>query len=508
MSSGRVFGRTTRKETIVSRLRIATWVLAGSAVLALAACGGTTHNKMATPEGKIPITTASDEALESYLKGRWLLENLRATDARDYFLKAVAADPTFALAHLGVANTSPTAQDFFAAMRQAVDTAPGASEGEQLQIAAFEAGVNGEPETQETDLEALVAAYPEDERVQNMLGIFYFGQQSWEKAIAAYRAAIDINPDFAPPYNLLGYALRSVGDYQGAEEIFKRYTELIPDQPNPYDSYAELLMKMGRYEESIASYEKALEIDPNFVNSYVGIANNQMFMGATEEARETLTRLDAVVRNDGERRQALTWKAVSYLYDGDFDRALAEIQRRYDIADEIGDRTAMSGDLNLMGTIQMYAGRTDKATEAYEASVEMAATSDATDEVKDAVERNLGFDLARVALWNGDTASAAELAAEYRADVEVHQVLFEVQRSYELNGMIALAEGNPEEALNQLEQANQQNPQVWLLKARAFAAMGDRDSARLACEQVINFNQLNLNLGLIRNTATEMLDSM
>jgi tetratricopeptide (TPR) repeat protein len=492
----------------VSRVSITKWVLVGFAVCGLAACGVTAHHEIAMPEGKIPITTSSDEALESYLKGRWLLENLRATDAREYFLKAVAADPGFALAHLGVANTSPTNQDFFAALRQAVDTAPGASEAEQLQISAFAAGVNGEPEIQMTSLEALVAAYPEDERAHNLFGTYYFGQQSWEQAIAEYRTAIDINPDFAPPYNQLGYALRFVGDYQGAEEVFQRYTEIIPDQPNPYDSYAELLMRMGRYEDSIASYETALEIDPNFVASYVGIANNQMFMGALEEARETLTWLEAVARNDGERRQACTWKAVSYLYQADSDLALAEIQRRYDIAAEIDDRAAMSGDLNLMGTILLRAGRADEALEAYEASVEMAARSDATEEVKEAVERNLAFDMARVALWKGDVAVASELAAGYSVDVEVHNIRFEVQRSHELNAMVALAEDNPDDALIQLEQANQQNPQVWLLKARAFAAIGDVDSARMACQQVINFNQLNVNLGLVRNTASEMLESL
>ena len=492
----------------MSRMKFAAWVVVGFAICSLAACGGASNKKASMPEGKIPITTSSDEALEAYLKGRWLLENLRVTDAHDYFVAAVAADPGFALAHLGVANTSPTAQEFFAAMRQAVDTSSGASEGEQLQIAAFEAGVNGEPEVQLSNLEALVAAYPEDERVQNMLGTYYFGQQNWEKAIAHYRAAIEINPEFPAPFNQLGYALRFVGDYPGAEEVFERYTELIPDQPNPYDSQAELLMKMGRYEDSIASYERALEIDPNFANSYVGIANNQMFMGSLDDARETLTRLEAIARNDGERRQVCTWTAVSYLYQEDFDLALAEIQRRYDIAAEIDDRTAMSADLNLMGDILLRAGRADEALEKYDASVEMAASSDATQEVKDAVERNVDFDLARVALWNGDVALAAELAAEYSADVDVHEIRFEVQQSHELNGMVALAEGNPEDALMQLEQANQQNPQVWLLKARAFAIMGDKESARMACEQVINFNQLSVNLGMVRNTAAEMLETL
>ncbi|MDQ3224723.1 MAG: tetratricopeptide repeat protein [Gemmatimonadota bacterium] len=67
-----------------------------------------------------------------------------------------------------------------------------------------------------------------------------------------YRKSVELAPDFAPAYNLLGYALRATADYAEAEKAFKKYIELIPEDPNPYDSYAELLMKMGRFDESIA----------------------------------------------------------------------------------------------------------------------------------------------------------------------------------------------------------------------------------------------------------------
>jgi hypothetical protein len=72
--------------------------------------------------------------------------------------------------------------------------------------------------------------------------------------------------------------------------------------------------------------------------------------------------------------------------------------------------------------------------------------------------------------------------------------------------MVALAEGRFDAALGELAQANQQNPQVLLLTARTHAAMGDRQAARLACEQVINFNQLSFNLAYVRNTARELLE--
>jgi tetratricopeptide (TPR) repeat protein len=488
------------------------WVRAGqvsTVVIFVVACGAAPPVDMVVDTTKIPITTASHEARDAFLKGRWLFENLRGTDAHKYFLKAVAADPDFALAHLRAANTAPNNQEFFDSFQHAVEKSINASEGERLLISAFEAAVAGDPETQLSNLEALVALFPEDERAHSTLGnFFFFNQQDYDRAVTTYRTAIEINPKFAPPYNQLGYALRFIGDYASAEEVFHRYTELIPDQANPYDSYAELLMKMGRYEESIASYEKAIKIEPTFVASYVGIGNNQIFLGRFEDSRETFGRIDEVARTDAERRQARTWAAASHLHEGDFESAYDEIQRRYDIAAEKDDRGAKAADLNLMGDIFLHAGRGDEAAEKYHAQLEMMRSSDATDEVKEATARNLKYDLSRIAVWTADVAGAAELAAAYRQEVESHNIRFELQRTHELDGMIAFADGDEEAALTHFEQANQQDPQIWLLKARAFVAIGDEENARAACEHVIDFNQLNFNLAYVRPLARELLETL
>ncbi len=490
-------------------LTLARNTLAVLAVCNLIACAPAAKVEREVDTTKIPITTISDEAFDAFLMGRWLMENLRVTDAHEYFSKAVEADPDFALAHLRLANTASTNQDFFDALRNAVEAGEDASEGEKLVIGAFEAAVAGDPETQRTKLEALVALFPNDERAHNELGNFlFFNQQSYERAIKTYQRSIEVNPDFAPPYNSLGYALRFVGDYAGAEEAFQRYAELIPDQPNPYDSYAELLLRMGRHEESIAGYRKALEIDPNFVPSYVGIGTNLMLTGQFDEARDTFAGIEAIARTDAERRQMCFWTAASYLHEGDFESAFDEVQKLYDIAAETDDRAAMAGDLNLMGDILLRAGRVDEAAEKYQAQIEMMQSSDATDEVKEGTVRNQKYDLARIALWKGDLDKASELAEAYRSEVAIHNIRFEVQRTHELDGMIALAEGDLERALEHFERANQQNPQIWLLKARTYAAMGDIEAARSACREVIDFNQLNFNLAMVRNTARELLATL
>src|SRR4029453_7565105 len=234
---------------------------------------------------KIPITTSSPEARKLYLDGRDLLEKLPATDARRLFEQGVPKDPTFALAYVGLANTSGTNGEFVDATTHAVALAAKVSEGERHLILALDAGLKGDPTANLKHLTDLVALFPKDERAHNQLGNLYFGRQEYTSAISHYVKATTINPSFSTPYNQMGYAYRFLEKFDDAEKAFTKYIELIPNDPNPHDSYAEFLMKRGRFDESIKAYEKALSIDPNFVNSYVGIGNDYLAMGKTDQAR-------------------------------------------------------------------------------------------------------------------------------------------------------------------------------------------------------------------------------
>jgi len=114
--------------------------------------------------GKIPVTTASEEARKEFLAGRDLAEKLRITDSIAHYDKALSLDPNFALAELNRAQSSPTAKEFFEHLKKAVALSDKASDGERMMIQATEAGANADPTKQKEILEKLVAAYPNDER--------------------------------------------------------------------------------------------------------------------------------------------------------------------------------------------------------------------------------------------------------------------------------------------------------------------------------------------------------
>src|SRR5215470_19830237 len=85
----------------------------------------------ASPDGKIPITTKSDDARKEFLQGRELSDKLLAQDSLQHYDKAITLDPEFAAAELARAGASPTAKEFFEHQKKAISLAEKTSEGER-----------------------------------------------------------------------------------------------------------------------------------------------------------------------------------------------------------------------------------------------------------------------------------------------------------------------------------------------------------------------------------------
>jgi tetratricopeptide (TPR) repeat protein len=466
-----------------------------------AAAPGTTAKN-----GKIPVTTSSDEARKEYLAGRDLSEKLRITDSIAHYDKAISLDPNFALAELNRAQVSPSAKEFFEHLKKAVSLSDKASDGERMLIEAAEAGANGDPTKQKEILDKLVAAYPNDERAHFNLGGYYFGQQDFAQAITHYKKATELAPDYSTAFNILGYAYRQNEAYSDAENAFKKYIELIPNDPNPYDSYAELLLKMGRFDEAITQYNKALAIEPNFINSHFGIAAALTYKGNASEALAELQKMTQKARTDGERRTALFGQTVVALDSGKFDQALAETAKQYAIAEKNNDPAAMTGDLQLKGNILLEMGKYDDARQAFEQALKTTTDSSLSQAVKDNTARFQHYNLARVAIAKKDLATAKTETETFRKGVEAAKNANQLKQAHELAGRIALAEKNYDAAIAELGQANQQNPDVLYLLGWAYQEKGDATKAKDNYRRAAKFNSLpNLNYALVRRKAEKAL---
>ncbi len=466
------------------------------------AAAGPAPGPTAVGGGKIPVTTASAEARDEFLKGREDVEKLQITNSIAHFQKAASLDPAFAWAELGLANSAPTGKEFFEHLNKAVSLAGKASDGERLLILATEAGANTDAAKQKEYLDALVAAYPNDERAHFNLGGYYFGQQQYAQAIEQYRKATEIEPGYSTAYNILGYSYRQTGDFASAEKAFQKYIELIPRDPNPHDSYAELLLKMGRFEDSIAQYRKALEIDPNFLNAHQGIAMDLLYSGKSAEAEAELSNITKKARTDAERRTGLLALTVVHIDGGKMAKALEDVDKQYVLGEKTNDVPAMAGNNGLKGNILLEMGKPDQARAEFERGLKLVEGSNLSPEVKANAGLVSHYNLARVAAAKKDLAEAKSEADVFRKGAEAKKNPAQVRNAHELDGIIALAEKDYDRAIAELQQANQQNPQDLYRLCLAYKAKGDAGKAKESCEKAANFNSLpQVNYAFVRTKA-------
>ncbi|HXZ33199.1 MAG TPA: tetratricopeptide repeat protein [Terriglobales bacterium] len=490
----------TRLAWIAAVVAIATFANGGDKASGRSSTAATSEN------GKIPITTKSEDAKNEFLQGRDLFERLLAQDSLQHFDKALALDPDFASAELARANASPTIKEFLEHLNKAVSLADKASDGEKLMILANEAGSNGEVNKQKADLNNLVAAFPNDERAQFALGGYYFGQQEWAHAIEHNKKAIEIAPNYSPAYNILGYSYRQAGDYADAEQAFKKYIDLIPNDPNPYDSYAELLLKIGRFDESVAQYRKALSIDPKFNPSRFGLSADLTYMGKPDQAQTELQNMANLARNDGELRTALFGMAVLASDGGKFDQALQVMDKEYAVAEKKNDVMSMAGDLQAKGNIAAQMQDYDVAQQQFDRSFRIVQDSNLSQEIKDNSRRLHEFNLSAIALNKKDYSVAKAHCEEFRRGAQAGNNPLQLKQWHELAGRIALAEKDYDKAIAELIQANEQNPRNLYRLGEAYQGKGETAKAQEFFSQAANFNPLpQLNYAFIRAKAQRMV---
>jgi tetratricopeptide (TPR) repeat protein len=452
--------------------------------------------------GKVPVTTKSEEAKKLYDRGLEFADQIRFHDARQVFQQAAAKDPDFAMAHYQLALSSPSNKEAVAHVSQAVALSGNASEGERLAILNLQANFNSEPAKALEYAKEAVDKYPEDERARQTLAFAYQGRQEYQKAVDELKKAIELNPNFSTAYNSLGYAYRPMNKNAEAEEAFKKYIALVPNDPNPYDSYAELLMKTGRFDESIAQYRKALSIDPHFTNSHYAIAGNLMYQGKHPQALAEAQKLANAARNDGDRRLVFFTKALVYADQGKFDLAQRELEKQFAFDSKLKDPAQMAQDVSGIGLILIEAGKPDQAQKRFQQALDIEANSTLSSEAKQDAKLAHHYNLGRVALAKNDLATAKSEAEEYRKGAEEKQNDFRIRQAHELAGMIAIKEKNFDQAISELEKANQQDPYVIYQIAVAYAGKGDQAKAQEAYKQAAEMYILpTINYVLIRNKA-------
>ena len=229
---------------------------------------------------RMPLTTTSDAARVHYVAGVNALTNADFLTGRTRLDAALAADPSFAMAHMYRAVAGGDGSDEH--MRQATALGARASESERQQIASYAASLAGDPDRSIEIETALAARFPNDPLPMFIVGNTERIRGNHAEAIAAFQRALAADPSFGGAYNLMGYSEMARGDMAAAEAAFREYIRVAPDHANPYDSYGEFLISAGRLDEAETQLQMALTKDPEFTasrNQLTRIAITRAFQG-------------------------------------------------------------------------------------------------------------------------------------------------------------------------------------------------------------------------------------
>ena len=122
-------------------------------------------------------------------------------------------------------------------------------------------------------------------------GLAFYNLGNYEKALADYNQAIELEPDLAKLYNLRAIAKLALGKYEDAQQDFNRAIELQPDELG-YLGQGFLKEEQKNYKEAIEDYTNALKasaemdsLTKSFVYNRRGWSKNLVkdYMGAVKD---------------------------------------------------------------------------------------------------------------------------------------------------------------------------------------------------------------------------------
>jgi tetratricopeptide (TPR) repeat protein len=269
----------------------------------------------------------SPAAQDAYLQGRFYW-NKRTNEslqrALEFFQKAQAIDPTFALAYAGEADTY-----------NLLPPSLGPTKAYPLAKSAAHRALQLDPALAEAHTSLAFASF--------------FFDREFPEAEAGFKRALHYNPGYATAHHWYGIYLSSMGRFAESEAEFVRAKALDPLSSSIRTSFGNMLYMARRYDEAIGELQSSLELDPAVPSTYWNLVFVYHQKGSLAEAIAQAERAMRI--------------APHRMLVAELGRLAAESGRRADALKALAEVTAAGLSPNEIATLYASLGDRDRAFE-------------------------------------------------------------------------------------------------------------------------------------------------
>ncbi len=272
---------------------------------------------------------------------------------------------------------------------------------------------------------------------------------------------------------------------------------------------AQLYYAQGNYDKAIEGLTRAIQLDSTTVNAFYRLGEAYLMKNEFARARQYFQKALAVTPAEASTTRQYYSIAITYLYEGNVDSALAVLQRG---AEDYLARNPNGVPVffwNSIGRINLENGRLQEAMKCYEKGYSYVEKSSMDETQKQIWLGRLHHGEGRIYAKMGKFKQAWHEANTIKKMIEGGgaQAKNFWPSYYYLAGYIYLEQGKPDKALEQLRRANRDSDFIRMLLARCYEQMARKEQARKLLQEIVNEPATGLDRALVYREARSKLAS-
>lgn len=229
------------------------------------------------------VHSASPEAYQLYLQGRYYMQRSKRLDSQaaiSYFEQAVAIDPAYALAYVGVSDAYRI-----------------------LSLGGEMPSSEVSPKAKNAALKAIAIDDGLAEAHTALGSMFFFFDWNWSDAETQFKRAIELDPKSADSHQAYAFLLSCTGRHAESLAEIAIAKELDPLNLRTNALEGQYLIHAGQVDKALITLEKTTELDANFWLAHLFAASayieKGMFAQAEREALKAKELTDASTHPQG-----------------------------------------------------------------------------------------------------------------------------------------------------------------------------------------------------------------